>query len=64
MSPGFQGALVSFAKGTDPPQKMENEDTDAFQTRTIEWLTQELKSIRALLWVVLMLVLAKGWVLP
>lgn len=52
MSAGFGQALLAFAKGTDPPVKAETESLDDFQTRSIDWLKSELKSMRALMWVV------------
>lgn len=63
MSPGLANALLTFARGTDPPLRAEGEATDDFQTRTIIWMKAELKSMRALLWVVVLMHLAQ-WMGP
>lgn len=50
MTPALADALLTFAKGSNPPLKGETESTDDFQTRTIDWLKAELRSMRALVW--------------
>lgn len=63
MAPAFTDALLTFAKGTEPPLKLEGESSDDFQTRSIDWLKAELKSMRALIWVVVAMHLAQ-WLGP
>lgn len=63
MAPAFGEAILAFAKGSEPPLKLEGESSDDFQTRSIEWLKVELKSMRGLLWVVLAMQLAQ-WLGP
>ena len=59
MTPALADALLTFAKGSAPPLKEENESSDAFQTRSIEWLKTELKSMRALLWAIVAMHIAQ-----
>lgn len=56
MTPALDyGSILTFLKGSDPPQKAENESTDDFQTRTIDWMKVEFKSFRVLVWAILLL---------
>lgn len=50
MTPAVADAILGFAKGSAPPLKEDGESSDDFQTRTIEWLKVELKSLRVLVW--------------
>ena len=52
MSPGFVNALLAFAKGSDPPLKTDGEAMEAFLSRTNDWQTKELRSMRVLLWAI------------
>ena len=59
MSPGLYQAILSFAKGSDPPLKADTETTDDFQTRSILWMKTELKGLRLLMWALLLMQLGE-----
>lgn len=61
MTPALADAVLAFAKGTDPPLKAESESTDDFQTRTIEWMKKELRSLRVLCWLILAMQANAQW---
>ena len=61
MTPALADAVLAFAKGSDPPLKADNESTDDFQTRSIVWMKAELRSLRALVWAILLLQANAQW---
>lgn len=52
---------MGFLKGTDPPLKAETETTDDFQTRSIDWMKGELRSLRALAWLIFLMQANAQW---
>jgi len=61
LTPALATGLLEFAKGSDPPLKAEMESTDDFQTRSIDWMKKELRSLRLLCWLILLMQANAQW---